>query len=110
MILWCSKNIRTETDIPGYLKLSGPRSWRWIFETSWNDSVVWKRGFVIGFVEQVKFYNEDWRLANQYYSFWINSHWSWGRKHDYWDGPIDSFNLGLIHFCWSGAWCVKCAG
>jgi len=33
---------------------------------------------------------------------------AWGRYHTYYDGPIDSYNLGNIQFVWSNEWCEKC--
>jgi len=51
-----------------------------------------------------------WRTGAGYHNVSIHlDRWEWGRSHDYYDGPHDSFSLGCFHVNWQGDWCEKCA-
>lgn len=79
-----------------------------ILQDRWVFNFNFKRGFSIGFMNQYRNNNHGWRHGGNYYTFNITSYWSFGRSHNYYDGPHDAFSLGFIHFCWSGDWCEKC--
>lgn len=88
------------TDHPTQYK-AGTREWRWTCAA---------RKYYFGFFEQTKTTYSDWHdmLHRHYYVAWNTKDSRWGRYHDYYDGPLDSFCLGRLQFHWSGDWCNKC--
>ena len=76
--------------------------WRWVLHTERGRGIGWS-------MQSWDRKAQEWHfLHTHYYLLTITPHWYWGRHHAYYDGPHDSFDLGFIHFCWSGRWCEKC--
>lgn len=80
-------------------------SHRWYLELDIKNTYI-------GFFEKYKFVDEsEYVDANRSFYIAYNSYFewrAWGRYHTYYDGPIDSYNLGNIQFVWSNKWCEKC--
>ena len=82
---------------------AGTREWRWAF-------VIEK--FIVGFFHQYKSERSDeWHdVKPYYYVAWNPNSSRWGRFHGYYDGPLDSFELGRLQCHWSDWTCKECMG
>lgn len=81
-------------------------AWRKVFWFSLD-----LKSLFVGFHgEHLSDYDMKWHTGAGYHLFSIHlGRWEWGRTHDYYDGPHDSFSLGCFHVNWQGNWCEKCA-
>lgn len=90
------------------------RETRWTVQVDRNPTKYYRLYFHIG--QELLSSNDTWIHGYGYYAVGITTSAymkserkiQWGRHHDYYDGPHDSFGLGRLRIQWQGDWCDEC--